>query len=400
MPAGVYLYLHELWCDGVEQGKMATLEDWRAVLEYWRERGKDLKHLEIPPELAAALGVPLDVTVAKREVDMTEHAEHESFITTLKWKKRKEFDGKTCGFQGCENDASGYVAGKRATKEAKSGRLWYGPACEACVRKSHPTLKPMPLADLARQRTGASDLALVLDLEVGEVLKRLDTAGIDENGKPLTSELAGYSVAGRHVESFAITLSIPYDEVLAQKNDAEGTLAALAEFHIVNQEQMDYASDYLARIKGIHKEVEAKRKEISKPFRAQAEALQKLFNPALEKLVEVEKLLKLKIQEGLARAQQAQQQAFEQTERALATGNLAQAAAASQQAVASDVTLSKGVHTTSKLRFEIVNPADVPAWAWSPDPAKIEAAIEAGWREIPGVRIFAQQTVVSRSVAS
>ena len=403
MSAGVYLYLHELWCDGVEQGKMATLEDWQAVLEYWRGQGRDLKHLEIPPELAVALGVPLTVTVAKREVDMTEQdTETESFSTELKWKKRKEFDGKSCGIQGCNNKPDGYIAGKRATKESKNGRLWYGPACKACVSKAHPSLTPMSLAELAHQRNGASDLALVMDLEVGDVLKRLDSAGIDENGRLLKDALAADAIDETveplhpHIESFAIALSIPYDDMLAKKTEAEGTIVALQEFHITNQEQMDYASTYLARVKGLYKEIEAQRKDVSKPFRKQVEEIQKLFTPALERLLEVENLLKLKIQEGLARAQQAQQEAFVQTERALATGNLAQAAEAAQQAVASDVTLSKGVHTTSKLRFEVVSPADVPAWAWSPDPAKIQAAIDAGWTEIPGVRIFAQETVVSR----
>lgn len=414
MAAGIYLYLHELWLDGIAQGKMDALEDWRLVLEYWKAHGKDLRYLEIPPELADKLGVPKDVTVTKREEAMADNtSEYEgSGSKEPKWKKRKEFDGKSCGYQGCNRAADGYVQGTRSTKEGKSGALWFGPACKQCVRDWHQTLEPLTLAKLAEQRHGASDLALVLDLEVGEVLKRLDAAGIDERGRKLAIDTivvirggdpkdapSAEDVSVEESQTFTIAVVVPFASILSKRTEAEATLAALANFHICDQSQMDYASTYLARVKGLYNEIEAEKKAISGPFKAQVTKIQKHFKPALELLSEVERTLKQKIQEGYQRAQAAQQAAFQGAERALATGDLQGAALASQQAVAADVTLSSGVQVRKTIKFRIVNPAAVPTWAWSPDPEKIQAAIDAGWREIPGVEIYEDTTIASRAVA-
>lgn len=434
MAEGVYLYLYEAWCDGILFGVRSLMaetdeiEAWRVVVELWKSQKRDLKYLEVPPEIASQLGVPMEFAKVRRRESEEEDEETSTMTKQTEtvgeanagsaqneptWKKRKEFDGTTCGYVGCTHDADGYVQGTRSTKEGANGRLWYGPACTPCVRKWHQTLVPMSLAQLAAQRTGASDLAGILDLEVGEVLKRLDAAGIDEKGQRLTQLAPQAAEAGATLaevfaepgaaivaleQSYTIAVVVPFDAIEAVRSEMTQTLAGIAGFVITNQEQMDYASSYLQRVKGLSNEIDAARKAISKPFRKQVEAIQTYFKPALDALSDVEKGLKARIQAGYQLAQQTQAVAFQAAEAALAAGNVQQAGLATQSAIAADLALPKGLSMRSRLKWEVVDPSQVPGPLWSIDAVKVDAAIDAGHREIPGIRIWEDQSIAARAV--
>jgi hypothetical protein len=348
-------------------------------------------------------------THMKKQTETVGEANAGSATNEPTWKKRKEFDGTTCGYVGCTHDADGYVQGTRSTKEGANGRLWYGPACTPCVRKWHSTLVPMSLAQLAAQRTGASDLAGILDLEVGEVIKRLAAAGIDERGQKLAQQTAeagatlaevfaepGAAIAQR--QEYTIAVVVPFDSIEAVRSEMAQTLAGIAGFVITNQDQMDYASSYLQRVSGLSNEIDAARKAISKPFRKQVEAIQTYFAPALEALAEVKAGLKQCIQAGYQLAQQTQASAFQAAEAALASGNLQQAGLATQNAIAADLALPKGLSMRTRLRWEVVDPSQVPGPLWSIDATKVDAAIDAGHREIPGIRIWEDQSIAARAV--
>jgi hypothetical protein len=404
---------------------LTDIEAWRVVVELWRSQKKDLKYLEVPPEIASQLGVPLEfarrrrveedgeeMTMAsKKSNGSSESVAYQGSATNEPvWKKRREFDGTTCGYVGCTRAANGYVQGTRSTKDGANGRLWFGPACTPCVRVWHPTLSPMSLAQLAAQRTGASDLAGILDLEVGEVLKRLDAAGIDERGQSLGGQvshvhappqLAVPDVSGTALvaeqQEYTIAVVVPFGDIEAVRSEMAQTLVNIAGFTITNQEAMDYASRYLQRVKGLSNEIDAARKAISKPFRKQVETIQEYFKPALDALSEVEKGLKSRIQAGYQLAQQTQAAAFQAAGAALAAGNTQQAGLATQSAIAADIALPKGLSMRTRLRWEVVDPSQVPGPLWSIDPVKIDAAIDAGHRQIPGVRIWEDQSIAARA---
>lgn len=464
MSDGLYLYLHELWVDGRESKVrgVSDIDAWRLVVEHWRAQGKDLRHLEVPPELAAQLDVPLSLTKANREIETDESEEDdmaskkskkpaqkgakpapkvapkrgrprketgvEKTAKTAapaslepktasepeaasesgpKWKKRRAFDGETCGYVDCDRKADGYVSGIRSTKEGEADRknLWFGPACTSCVRKHHPSLTPMPLAELARQRNGVSDLALVLDLEVGEVHKRLAAAGVNDRGVAIAQEPKQEEPVNAPIqkqageEQHTVTVVVPYDVIGAVKGEMEGTLAALSTFSVRSQDQMNYASNYLQRVKGLYNDLDARRKDVGKPFRKQIDAVQAYFKPALEALSQVETQLKAKIQEGLAWSQQTTAQSYQQAQQALTSGDVQGVAIATQQAMGADMALPQGLSTRSKIRFEVIDASQLPGQFWSPDPAKIQAAIDAGYTSIPGVRIWEEQNLAARAVA-
>jgi hypothetical protein len=456
------------------------IEIWRLVVEHWRSQGKDLRFLEVPRELAEQLGVPLELAVdrtktheteqesedtmakktvkkikkappakktpppkakpkvasratAKAEpvpvstspedrvrepVSPTEEPAVEGATEELKWKKRREFEGDMCGYAGCTKKADGYVSGIRSTKEGERDRrnLWYGPACVSCVRKRHPSLNPVSLAELAHQRTGASDLASVLDIEVGEVHKRLLAAGVDERGQSLTApeqqgqtmpQAPGTALAVAE-ESHTISVAVPYSIIGAIRAEMSTTLQALQPFVIRSQEQMDYASKYMQRVKGLFNDIEERRKDIARPFREVINTIQAHFNPVKADLQAVELALKSRIDEAYTWSQQQQAQSFAAAQGALAAGNTQGVAVATQQAMGADLSLAKGVSMQSVLCFEITDASRLPGIYWSPDAAKIQAALDSdpdgarallnqGYEVISGVRVWVENIVKARA---
>lgn len=468
------------------------IETWRLVVEHWRAQDKDLRHLQVPPELAPQLGVPLELTVERRTETTSDEdfdneepmakkntkkkggkstkkatapktvsdptpvstapneqpqpqaqvtgGEHESIApqnkNEPKWKKRSHFDGEDCGYSGCTRKADGYVPGIRATKEGERDKrtLWFGPACVKCIRLYSDSLMPLSLAQLAQQRLGASDLAGVLDLEVGEVLKRLAAAGIDERGNPLNGApqpqqippaiqegIANGTVFSPQAptafpivakeETYSIAVVVPYDVLEATRQEMVQSGAALAQFFIRSQQQMDYASGYMQRVKGLWKTLDDSRKDMGRPFRAVVEQIQTNFKPVLEALEAVETVIKQKIDEGMAWSTQQAQAGFQAAHAALAAGDPQGVAVATQQAVGADLALSKGVSMRPKVKFEIVNPGELPPQYWSPDEDKVQAALDgmdpaqlqsvlaAGYTPIAGCRVWFENTIASRSAA-
>lgn len=57
--------------------------------------------------------------------------------------------------------------------------------------------------------------------------------------------------------------------------------------------------------------------------------------------------------------------------------------------------LPAGVSTRPKICFEITDKLLLPGEFWSPDSTIIKAYIDAGHRDIPGVRIWEEETVVA-----
>lgn len=505
------------------------IETWRVVVEHWKSQGRDLAHLEVPPELALQLGVPADKTrerrndsveedldsedqMAKKNAKQTKKStkvvstkkpttkkrtapkvetaqaaseptpvatetlpvgpspqafstagmgatgptnthtpagEYQPLSSALvppnpnepKWKKRSTFTGDDCGYSGCARRSDGYVPGIRSTKEGERDQrsLWFGPACISCVRKYHPDMKPLTLAELAHQRNGVSDLALALDIEVGDVHKRLLAAGIDEKGRPLNGQAqvqgqgdnmqqnhvpqaqapqivdpnapppAQYPIVAAQQEQHSIAVVVPYDVLAGTRQEMATTMLNLASFYIRSQPQMDYASSYMQRVKGLWKEIDELRKSMARPFNEVVDRIQEHFKPALADLKAVEADIKSRIDEGMAWATQQAAQSFQAAQQALATGNQQGVALATQQAMSADLSLSQGVSMRPKICFEISDPSQLPGNFWSPDRAKVQEALNAmdqtqlhntlnaGYTPIAGCRVWIENTVASRA---
>ena len=343
------------------------------------------------------------------------------------WRRQKYFTADFCGYEGCANNADGYVADTRPTKGGED-RLWFGPVCIVCVRKWHPTLNPISLAELARQRNGASDLAVILDVEVGEVQKRLFKAGIDERGVPLGQgepqpprDVEGLPLHSAPVNREALgqvsqpaevvaevppgaiivtqPVHIPVPTLKSIYEEGAGFIASLQQFHIYDQAGMDLANTFVKEIKLKWQAVEKLRKQTTKPLRAKYKEAQAYFTPVLNLLAQCERILKTKITEGDERARQTQQNALHAAQTAFQQGDVAGVALATQQAVAAEVALPQGTSIRGRVRWEYADFSKLPAdfWSWQPDANKVQAAIDAGYRDIPGLRIWEDPIVAVRT---
>jgi hypothetical protein len=331
--------------------------------------------------------------------------------TEGKLKKKKYFDGTVCAYKGCSKKAVGYISAIKPTKGHPVGQLFFAPSCAKC-----PEHKPMTLAELAHQRDGASDMALVLDVEVGDVKKRLKAAGIDETGKTLAASQFEKAMADDDnkvttddppatavpalLDTTALAVedvAIPVATLAASIKETQDFLTVLDTFHIHNQSEMDTASIFLKEVKTKWKQIEEIRKEIGSPLRGKLQEVQDYFKPALEALVSAETILKTKISEGNARAQEAQRLALEAARTAHESGDPAATALATAQAQEADVALPGGISQSMKVKYAIEDLTLLPADFWSPDPKKVEAAIAAGHRQIPGVRIWEEPIIAART---
>jgi hypothetical protein len=377
------------------------------------------------------------------ERDMTTQQTATTEPVGAKWKRKAYFDDTSCGLVGCKRAPDGYLCDTKPTGK-KTERLWFGPACKKCMLKlGCPVEAITPLKELAYQRNGASDLALVLDIEVGEVLKRLEAAGIDENGSalvadeteevlppipppserqaqgdpaplPATDDWPYRYAEGEepaavvpHAPADAIQVAasppvvIPSQDIAASSAEGLQLLGSLDSFNIVNQQGMDLAAGILADVKGAWKNLDGIRKAIGKPLRDRLQEIQDHFKPALALFETAEKILKDKISEGSRLAAEAQQRALLAAQQAHQAGDAHALAVATQQVSATEVGLPQGVTTRKVARFRIVDAAQLPPEFWTaiPDTNKLQAYVDAGWRgnQIPGVEIWEEDIVSSRA---
>lgn len=323
----------------------------------------------------------------------------------LKWKKKKHFDGTTCGLAKCKHDAEGYIVDTKPTKGNTNGQLWWGPACTPCIRKEHKTLVPTTLPQLAFQYKTASALAGALDIEVGDMKKRLEAAGVDETGTALATapppptppleQPPGAAVPalaeGANLAVDAVV--IPTQTLAAALTEAKGVLNFLGTFNVTDQASMDNAGTWLKEVKSKWSNIEENRLLLGKPLREQLTQIQGYFKPALDVLLTAEGILKQKISEGAARAQAAQQQALADASVAHQQQNTAALAVAQQTVVATDMDLPAGVNSRPVIKFAVEKEAELPGNFWMPNLKLIQQWIDAGHRDIPGVRIWEEQQV-------
>ncbi len=443
-----------------------NIEVWAAVLDYWVSRGHDARFLDIPPHIAEQLenmqteinfdafaaalvgsyggmdklppqvsgglgvlqqrypdtamgqGSWYDLLAALQngwsgQTQPTAPAAEQqppnepTAKNEPKWKRKAYFDGTECGYKDCSRKAEGYVSGTKPTKGGSQNAVWYGPACSSCCTKWHDSLRPMPIALLAQNRKGASDLANVLDIEVGDALKRLAEAGVDEKGQPVQQQNAAPMAPNVAITTTqqpgtwiaADPIQIPDQELAGGLAYVNGVLQQLANWHIMSQADMDYADDFMKKLKALWKASEEQRKELGRPWREKLELIQDYYKPYLNALKQGETVLKQRIVEGNARAEAARQAAYLAAQSAYQQGDMQSVAVATQQAVAADIAVPQGTSIRTVFVGEIVDLSQLPQefWSWVPDLVKVQAAVDLGHRQIPGCRIYETNVVAARS---
>jgi len=194
--------------------------------------------------------------------------------------------------------------------------------------------------------------------------------------------------------------------------------ARITEFHI-SSETIYEAAEFRAELKAFREKAAVSEKEIVAPLKKQYEDARAPYLALRKKIDEVESLLNKRLSEYAA-AENERRRQIEQREREvqLAALKAAQEEAEKKADVDAVIALEEAqahVETkpqenklrsveigTAKVSFrdnwtyEVINAAELPREYLCPDTAKINAAVKAGKREIPGLRIFNQPIPVGR----
>lgn len=191
----------------------------------------------------------------------------------------------------------------------------------------------------------------------------------------------------------------PETEALLVQEAAEAVeiLDMVRAFEIVDQDTMGFAEECSKDTKVKIKALAAKKKEAVGPLNQALKTVRGWFRPAEDHYRECEKIWKAKIA-AYARAQaEAQRAALEAVQTAHQAGDVQEVAQAMAKASEATVEIPKSISIRSVWRCEIANPTEVPQEYLSPDMDKIKAAVKAGAREIPGVKIWEDSSVTQRT---
>jgi hypothetical protein len=405
------------------------LEEWRSLIDHWLLQKRDILHLEIPLDVAQQLGIKLSEEdmarrgqrTAQSKVVEIENDAPAAAGETPTWKRKAFFDGLTCGLSGCSRDASGYIAGTKPTGKDKKA-VWFGPVCEPCCTKWNPALHPYKLSELLINRSH-SELALLLDVEVGELKSRL----AKEPPLPATSRAAqadadqaafhagratgvGQAVATaiaiqEHVTPAEIVLvteevRIPKAFIEQAKTWASGWRAYMRTAQLNSQEDLDNTSLFLKQLKGYAKTMDETRAALGAPLRAKLAEIQDAFRDGLGELSQLEVETKKVLDAGITRAKQVIEASFQAAQQAYQQGNVPAVAQATQMASHYDFRMPQGLQSRKVVKWEYTNIAELPPelWSWVPDGNKVQAAVDMGHRQIPGVRVWEENQMSSTSI--
>ncbi len=203
------------------------------------------------------------------------------------------------------------------------------------------------------------------------------------------------------------TTTMAKDEVKARafKAATENVefLGVVKGYVIQSDDEYEDAAELLKVVKHKFKVLDEERTVSVKPLNDEVKEINAWFKPALDRLKECEGELKKIMGAYSLRKQEEQQrllaEASKAAEAALVTATDPQAnvMALVQQATAAQAPKVAGVSVSKVWKWELLDPAQVPAEYWSIDPAKLDAAVKAGARDIPGVRVYEDARVIARS---
>lgn len=212
---------------------------------------------------------------------------------------------------------------------------------------------------------------------------------------------------------------IQLTEKLAPYQDtAENMLSQVIRAELSNMEDCSKLGDLAKMAKTQFKKLEDERKAWVKPLNDQVKKLNELFKAQQEPFVEIEKIAKDTIgafmreeekrQEKVRKRdrEKAEAEAMAAAEKASSSGNEAEADAILEESIEAgdkvpDKQIARGdFGSTSSVRkvwkHKILDPGLVPRRYMMVDESVVKAAVKNGVREIPGIEIMEERSVVIR----
>lgn len=178
-------------------------------------------------------------------------------------------------------------------------------------------------------------------------------------------------------------------------NLVQEELTELEDWVLRDEEDNDFAGKMLVELKLRYKALEAKRKSIVDPMNKALREVNGLFKKPKDELLRAEELLKRKVAEYFALAEEQNDQAYEIAARAESPQEATEA-----MSQIKDVATPKNTSIRYKYKAVVVDPDQVPGQFLSPDLNKIKAFMDASIKErgqptpVEGIR-FEKTPIVS-----
>lgn len=189
------------------------------------------------------------------------------------------------------------------------------------------------------------------------------------------------------------------ERAATQFEEAKGILEEMEDLPVETQEDLEFAAETLAEIKGKAKELKAMQDRVVKPMNAALAELRSWFKPALDTLDKCEKILKRKIDKAHEEAHARQRAALDAAAAASMEGDTEAAEVALEKAMEQELAPIKGLTMGHTWDYEITDFDAVPREYLLVDDKKVKAVIRAhkGNITIPGIKPVRKTSVASRS---
>jgi hypothetical protein len=187
-------------------------------------------------------------------------------------------------------------------------------------------------------------------------------------------------------------------ELQTEAAEAQDALEMIREFEINDQEDYDFANEALGDAKRAWKDLEAKKKEVTKPLNMVLKTIRSWFKPAQDHYLEAEKILKAKLAEAHRKAAEEQDRALAEAKQAHDHGDAGGVRKAMLQAANVEIQQADNVTIMDRWCFEVTDARKLPIEYLCPDMVAIQETVKLLKDEtrIPGVRVYKEQTVIRR----
>lgn len=208
------------------------------------------------------------------------------------------------------------------------------------------------------------------------------------------------SVAVARVEDATAALEAnTQDELREETAEAKGALEEVKALEIQTQDDLDFAAETLAEVKGRSKRLKERLDLITKPMNEALKSARALFKPAMDYYGEIESELKKRISEHALRQEEANRQAMLAASAAHEAGD----SEGTAEALASVTTLGEvsGLSTRQTWDFIVEDVSLLPREFLIPNEKLLGAHARSAKGHaptpIPGVRFVPKVVVASRS---
>lgn len=186
------------------------------------------------------------------------------------------------------------------------------------------------------------------------------------------------------------------DDIVRSTYEAQEDLKAVKGFSVATQEDLDNAVSGTADLKKELKRLETIQKAALKPLLELENTIRGIYRPVLTSLAESEKLLKGKIATGMKFLQEEQNRALRLVSELSREGDLVQAKSVLMRAPAAELPKQSTIRSVWKFRVKDAALVEDKYLMVVVNDGAVQAAVDAGVREIAGIEIYEENPVTIR----